>query len=74
MQFDTGNAREGGGDPIPFLKRYPGRAITVHMKEYSGTNKTVLIGEGEQPWKEIIELCRTIGGTEWFIGEQETYR
>jgi sugar phosphate isomerase/epimerase len=74
MQFDTGNAREGGGDPLPFLKRYPGRAITVHMKEFSKTNKDALIGEGEQPWKELIEICRTVGGTEWFIVEQESYK
>jgi len=72
MQFDTGNAREGGGDPIPFLKRYPGRAVTVHMKEYSSKDKDALIGDGEQPWKEIIELCRTVGGTEWFIAEYES--
>ncbi|HVX66011.1 MAG TPA: sugar phosphate isomerase/epimerase [Bryobacteraceae bacterium] len=74
MQFDTGNAREGGGDPLPFLKRYPGRAISVHMKEYSKTNKDALIGEGEQPWKELIETCRTTAGTEWFIVEQESYK
>jgi sugar phosphate isomerase/epimerase len=74
MQFDTGNAREGGGDPLPFLKRYPGRAISVHMKEYSKTNKDALIGEGEQPWKELIEICRTTAGTEWFIVEQESYK
>ena len=72
MQFDTGNAREGGGDPLPFLNRYPGRAITVHMKEYSKTNKDALIGEGDQPWKELIDTCRKVAGTEWFIVEQET--
>jgi sugar phosphate isomerase/epimerase len=72
MQFDTGNAMEGGGDPIPFLKKYPGRAITVHMKEYSATNKDALIGEGEMKWKEVMQLCETIGGTEWYIIEQES--
>ncbi len=74
MQFDTGNAREGGGDPLPFLKRYPGRAITVHMKEYSKANKDALIGEGDQPWKELIDTCRKVAGTEWFIVEQESYK
>ncbi len=74
MQFDTGNAREGGGDPLPFLKRYPGRAITVHMKEFSKTDKKALIGEGDQPWKELIDMCRKTAGTEWFIVEQESYK
>lgn len=35
MQLDTGNAMHGGADPVPFLKRYPGRALTVHLKEYA---------------------------------------
>ena len=44
MQFDTGNALVGGAEPLNFLKRYPGRAITVHLKEHSATNDKALIG------------------------------
>ena len=46
MQVDIGNALHGGGDPIPYLARYPGRAITVHLKEYSATDKLAILGEG----------------------------
>lgn len=73
MQFDTGNALHGGAQAAPFLRRYPGRAKTVHLKEYSATNDSALIGEGDVPWNEIFELCETIGGTEWYIVEQESY-
>lgn len=73
MQFDIGNARHGGGEAAPFLKKYPGRAITVHVKEYSATNDKALIGEGDVDWDEIFELCETIGSTEWYIVEQESY-
>lgn len=73
MQFDTGNALHGGAQAAPFLRRYPGRAKTVHLKEYSATNDSALIGEGDVPWTEIFELCETIGGTEWYIVEQESY-
>jgi sugar phosphate isomerase/epimerase len=72
MQFDTGNAMEGGGDPIPFLKRYPGRAITIHVKEYSAKDPKALIGEGDIKWKDVFNLCETIGGTEWYIVEYES--
>jgi sugar phosphate isomerase/epimerase len=72
MQFDTGNAVEGGGDALPFLKKYPGRAITVHMKEYSKSNPDALIGEGEMKWKELFQTCETIAATEWYIIEQES--
>ncbi|MBN1294548.1 MAG: sugar phosphate isomerase/epimerase [Candidatus Latescibacteria bacterium] len=73
MQFDTGNALHGGGNPLPFLKKYPGRAVTVHVKEYSATNPKALVGEGDINWKELFEVCETIGGTEWYIVEQEQY-
>lgn len=73
MQFDTGNALHGGAQAAPFLRRYPGRAKTMHLKEYSAANASALIGEGDVPWTEIFELCETIGGTEWYIVEQESY-
>ena len=73
MQLDTGNAMHGGADPIPFLERYPGRAVTVHLKEFSRTNPKVLLGEGEVRWEEVFRLCESVGGTEWYIVEQESY-
>jgi len=36
----------------------------VHLKEYSSKNEEALIGEGEMMWKEFIELCNAVGGTE----------
>jgi sugar phosphate isomerase/epimerase len=73
MQFDTGNALHGNAETAPFLRRYPGRAITVHLKEYAKDNNKALIGEGDVPWDEVFQLCETIGGTEWYIVEQESY-
>ena len=71
MQFDVGNAGHGGSDAAPFLKAYPGRALTVHVKEYP---YEMIVGEGQVNWPEIFELCETIGGTEWYIVEQEGSR
>ena len=73
MQIDLGNAMHGGADPILFLERYPGRAVTVHLKEYSSTNPQALIGEGEARWEDVFRICETTGGTEWYIVEQESY-
>lgn len=73
MQVDTGNALHGGADPVPLLERYPGRATTVHLKEYSSTNDKALIGEGEVRWNDVFALCESTGGTEWYIVEQESY-
>lgn len=74
MQLDTGNALRGGAQAAPILEKYPGRALTVHLKEYSAADEKALIGEGEVPWEEVLRLCETVGGTQWYIIEQETYR
>ena len=73
MQLDIGNAMSGGADPLPYLYRYPERAITVHIKEYSKTNDKALIGEGDVNWKALFALCKAVGNTEWYIIEQESY-
>jgi sugar phosphate isomerase/epimerase len=72
MQFDTGNAMHGGGDATIYLKRYPGRAATVHLKPFSKAKPNALMGDDELPWPEIFELCETTGGTEWYIIEYES--
>ncbi len=73
MQFDTGNALSGGGDALPFLTRYPGRATTVHLKDYRVEGKTFAppVGEGDVPFDRIFEVCESSGGTAWYIVEYE---
>ena len=71
LQLDTGNLMQAGVEPVSFLKKYPGRTLTIHLKEYSATNDKAITGEGDMPWKEVLEVCRTTGGTEWFILEEE---
>jgi sugar phosphate isomerase/epimerase len=73
MQIDLGNALHGGGDPLACLERYPGRATTVHLKEYSSSDPKALVGEGDVPWNRVFALCESVGGTEWYIVEQESY-
>jgi len=71
MQLDVGNAMHGGVDPLPYLYKYEGRAITVHVKEYSETDSNAFVGEGDVNWKAFFALCRAVGSTEWYIVEYE---
>lgn len=73
MQVDSGNALHGGADVAPFIERYPGRATTIHLKEYSKNNDKAIIGEGEVNWKEIFRLATEVGDCQWYIVEQESY-
>jgi sugar phosphate isomerase/epimerase len=79
MQLDLGNAVLGGADVVSILEKYPGRAITIHLKPYSfeaGKDDPhlgfrPLIGEDDVPWPDIFRLCES-GGTEWYIVEYES--
>ncbi|MCM8785943.1 MAG: sugar phosphate isomerase/epimerase [Candidatus Omnitrophica bacterium] len=76
MQLDTGNAMKGGvktEELIDIIKRYPKKALTVHLKEFSSKNDKAILGEGDINWKEFIRVCKEIGNTEWYIIEQESY-
>ena len=72
MQFDTGNAMHGGGDATIFLKKYPGRAATVHIKPFSKAKPNALLGDDELPWPVIFQLCETSAKTQWYIVEYES--
>ena len=72
-QIDTGNAILGGAKPEYYLEKFRGRSLTVHLKAYSASNNTALIGEDDTNWDEIFRLCESTGGTEWYIVEQESY-
>jgi sugar phosphate isomerase/epimerase len=70
LQLDIGNCIGGGGDPVAMLKKFPGRSVSVHLKDYGGKPGSV-VGEGEVNWPEIFQICETIGGTEYYVVEEE---
>jgi sugar phosphate isomerase/epimerase len=71
MQLDTSNCRDGGADPVAVLKKYPGRARTIHLKA-SGGGPEAVIGEDLVNWKEVFAFCEGRGRTQWYIVEHET--
>jgi len=64
MQIDLGNALHGGADPVAYLKRYPGRALTVHLKAYSAANDKALIGEDDVDWAAVFDVVESQGSTD----------
>jgi sugar phosphate isomerase/epimerase len=71
MQLDTGNCCDGGADPVAVLKKYPGRARTIHIKAHGGGPEAV-IGEDKVDWKEIFAFCEGKGKTQWYVVEHES--
>ena len=71
MQLDTSNCCDGGADPVAVLKKYPGRAKTIHIKAH-GAGPEAVIGEDKIDWKGVFKFCEGRGGTQWYVVEHET--
>jgi sugar phosphate isomerase/epimerase len=72
LQFDVGTCLEVGADPIAWIKANPGRIRSMHCKEWSKTNGYgSAFGEGDAPWKEILDAAESTGGIEYYLIEQE---
>jgi sugar phosphate isomerase/epimerase len=73
IELDTGSAFRGSGDVLAILGQCAGRVRTVHLKPHSRVQGTrPVIGEDDLPWREILHLCQTMAGTEWYIVEYES--
>jgi len=66
MQLDMGNCAGGGGDPVAILKKFPGRAASVHVKDWPAARLT----KDSEIWKTIFTLCREKHHTRWYVVEQ----
>ena len=71
MQMDTANCIVGGGDLIASLKRFPGRSLTIHLKDTTGGPSEALVGEGDVNWEEVFRVCETTAGTRWYVVEHD---
>lgn len=71
MQNDIGNGMGGGGDMMALLKKYPGRAGTIHMKPFAKGKNDIFFSdpECEIDWAEYFEICRKEAGVRWYIVE-----
>jgi sugar phosphate isomerase/epimerase len=81
QQLDMGNLYNGGVKAIDIVNRYPGRYELMHVKdEILSTEKTddkyisTILGKGIVGTREICDIGKKSGGTEYFIVEQESYQ
>ncbi|MGA2253729.1 MAG: TIM barrel protein [Thermoguttaceae bacterium] len=63
MQLDVGNCLAGKGDPLAMLRKFPGRTLSIHIKEHQEKKF-----DGKF-YQEIFKLCETSCKTEWYIVE-----
>ncbi len=77
LQFDVGTCVEMGYDPVAWIQANPGRIRSLHLKDWgAGADRgyRVLFGEGDAPWKPLLEAAQARGGAEYLLIEQEGSR
>jgi sugar phosphate isomerase/epimerase len=77
LQFDVGTCMEMGYDPLAWIAQNPGRIRSLHLKDWGkGRDRgySVLFGEGDTPWKALLDAAAAKGGAEYFLIEQEGSR
>ena len=81
-QLDIGNMYGGGGRAAEWIKKYPGRFQSLHVKDEIKTGtvemkdvyESTLLGTGIIDPKAVALLAKKIGGSQHFIIEQESYQ
>ena len=82
QQLDIGNMINGGGVPAEVMKKFPGRFVSMHVKDevpsaagHEKFESTILgKGSGQIDVKALVKLGDKEGGTKHFIIEQESYQ
>lgn len=78
VQLDIGHCAHGGSDPAAYLRKYAGRVISTHVKDYcpntpeKPNNRNDIVGEGVVKWQEVIAECDKPDGPVWYIVEEES--
>ena len=82
LQLDVGWVTIAEKDPIEYINRYPGRTLTTHIKaklpkavaaKVATNGKRPIIGDDVTDWSAVLKADITVGGTKWFVIEQEEY-
>ena len=57
-----------GFEAATYLKKYPGRFLSMHLADYSTADKTaVAVGSGVVDWKKLFAAAKTAGVQNYFV-------
>jgi len=82
LQMDVGWVTLAEKDPVEYINRYPGRTLTTHIKaklpkavaaKVATNGKRPIVGDDVTDWSAVLKADITVGGTKWFVIEQEEY-
>lgn len=81
LQLDVGWANFAKVDSVEYVKRYPNRTLTTHIKIRTELDKNkmdkiddavaIVIGKDSYDWATLVKTMMAHGGTQWLVVEQE---
>ncbi|EWH09156.1 hypothetical protein DS2_13824 [Catenovulum agarivorans DS-2] len=81
LQLDIGWANYAGENPHEYIKKYPNRTLTTHIKIRTVKDKAlmdkidrssaIVIGQDKFNWPALVKTMKDYGGTQWLVVEQE---
>jgi len=82
LQMDVGWVTLAEKDPVEYINRYPNRTLTTHIKaklpkdiaaNIATNGKRQIVGDDVTDWDSVLKADIMVGGTKWFVIEQEEY-
>lgn len=67
MQCQLVDVARAGMDPAAFLRKYPGRFISLHLADRSPEGKPAPVGKGALDWKAIFQAARDAGVRNYYV-------
>jgi sugar phosphate isomerase/epimerase len=57
-----------GHDPVKYLTKYPGRFLSLHLQDWSPSDKKlVAVGKGVVDWPKVFSAAKTAGVKNYFV-------
>ena len=82
LQMDVGWVTLAEKNPVEYINRYPKRTLTTHIKaklpkdiaaNMATNGKRQIVGDDVTDWDSVLKADIMVGGTKWFVIEQEEY-
>ena len=67
LEMDLFWITKGGGDPLTYFEKWPGRFPLVHVKDMSGNGVMTNVGQGHIDWGRIFAKRREAGIEHFFV-------
>ena len=69
FHIDVNVCRRAGGDPVAFMKQYPGRTECLLLTDgpADANRHAPIFGKGDTPWKDVFITAEKTGGVKYYL-------